>query len=194
MLKLLWVPVVVLLVGLAFLLGLSFGLGKSNASFVNEVVPVLSMLGGWVSGIGALAAVITTLWLADKQRREDVENIRVSVRSAIADTGEGGWFIAVNLTSDGKRPVRVISLSVHSPYANRYFQFTHFAWGGDSLPVSMSYGDSASLYLPYGADQQIAEFVRDHCGGRMKGLKFVVATTLREFEGPIHKNLLTLSS
>lgn len=194
MLKMLWIPVISLLVGFAFLLGLSFGLGKSSASFVNEVVPVLSMLGGWVSGIGALAAVITTLWLADKQRREDVENVRVSVRSAIADTGEGGWFIAVNMTSDGKRPVKVISLSVHSPFAKKYIQYTQFWWGSDSLPVSMSYGDNASLHLPPGADQQIAEFVRDHCQGRVKGLKFVVRTTLREFEGAIHKNLLTLSS
>ncbi|MCT8165643.1 MULTISPECIES: hypothetical protein [unclassified Pseudomonas] len=194
MLKLLWIPVIFLLVGFAFLLGLSFGLSGSSAPFVNEAVPVLSMLGGWVSGIGALAAVITTLWLADKQRREDVENIRVSVRSAIADTGEGGWFIAVNLTSDGRRPVKVISLSVHSPFAKNYIQFTQFWWGSDSLPVSMSYGDNASLHLPPGTDRQIAKFVHDHCQGRVKGLKFVVGTTLREFEGAIHKNLLTLSS
>jgi ABC-type multidrug transport system permease subunit len=61
------------IIGLAFLLGLSFGLGNNQAKFISETVPVLSMLGGWVSGIGALAAVLTTLWLADKQRREDVE-------------------------------------------------------------------------------------------------------------------------
>lgn len=193
MLRLLWIPAVAVLVGFAFLLGMSFGLGKSSASFVNEAVPVLSMLGGWVSGFGALAAVVTTLWLADKQRREDVENLRISVRSAIADTGQGGWFIAVNMTSDGKRPVKVLSLSVQSRYARLYLQFTEFWMGSDTLPIALSYGDSASLHLPPGSDLQIADFVRRKCGGKTQGLKFVVRTTLHEFEAPIHENLLTLS-
>ncbi|MGE8170289.1 hypothetical protein ACQKO7_19050, partial [Pseudomonas putida] len=58
---------------------------------------------------------------------------------------------------------------------------------------SPSYGDSASLHLPPGTDLQIADFVKSKCGGKTQGLKFVVQTTLHEFEAPIHENLLTLS-
>lgn len=180
-------------VGFAFLLGLSFGLGNSHGKFIAETVPVLSMLGGWVSGIGALAAVLTTLWLADKQRRDDVESLRVSVRSAIANTGEGGWFIAVKVTSDGKRPVKVTSLSVHSPYAKKYMHVARFWLGSDPLPASMTYGDSISLHLTPGFDGELNEFVNKHCHGKTAGLKFVVNTSLHEFSGAIHKNLLTLS-
>lgn len=185
--------VLAIIVGFAFLLGLSFGLGDSHAKFIAETVPVLSMLGGWVSGIGALAAVLTTLWLADKQRREDVENLRVSVRRAITDTAEGGWFIAVRITSDGKRPVKVTSLSVHSPHANKYLHVARFCLGSDPLPASMTYGDSISLHLTPGFDREINEFVHRHCRGRAEDLKFVVSTTLHEFSGSIHKNLLTIS-
>lgn len=188
-----WFVVLSAVIGLAFLLGLSFGLGNNHHEFIAETVPVLSMLGGWVSGLGALAAVFTTLWLADKQRREDVESLRISVRSAIADTGEGGWFIAIGITSDGKRPVRVTSLSVQSPHAKSYLHVSQFWWGSDSLPAPMTYGDSISLHLPPGFDRQINEYVSRHCRGNTAGLKFVVSTTLHDFPGSIHRNLLTLS-
>ncbi len=79
-----------IVIGFVFLLGLSFGLSNNHDKFITETVPVLSMLGGWVAGIGALAAVLTTLWLADKQRRDDVESLQVQVRSAIAMNGQGG--------------------------------------------------------------------------------------------------------
>ncbi|WDG39741.1 hypothetical protein PUP72_13795 [Pseudomonas synxantha] len=191
-----WAFLIVVLatvIGLAFLLGLSFGLGNSHGKFITETVPVLSMLGGWVAGIGALAAVLTTLWLADKQRREDVESLRVSVRSAIADTGEGGWFIALGITSDGKRPVKVTSLSVQSPHARNYLHVSQFWWGSDPLPAAMTYGDSISLHLAPGFDRQISSYVHKHCYGKTAGLQFVVSTTLHEFKASIDKNLLTLS-
>lgn len=187
------IVVLAIVISLAFLLGLSFGLGNSHGKFITETVPVLSMLGGWVAGIGALAAVLTTLRLADKQRREDVENLRVSVRSAIADTGKGGWFIAIGITSDGKRPVKVTSLSVQSPHARNYLHISQFWWGSDPLPASMTYGDSISLHLAPGFDRQISNYVQKHCSGNSRGLKFVVSTTLHEFSGPIHNSLLTLS-
>ena len=180
-------------IGFVFLLGLSFGLSNNHDKFITETVPVLSMLGGWVAGIGALAAVLTTLWLADKQRREDVENLRVSVRSAIADTGEGGWFIALGITSDGKRPVKVTSLSVQSPHARNYLHVSQFWWGSDPLPAAMTYGDSISLHLAPGFDRQISGYVHQHCHGKTAGLQFVVSTTLHEFKASIDKNLLTLS-
>lgn len=191
-----WAFLIVVLatvIGLAFLLGLSFGVGNSHGKFISETVPVLSMLGGWVSGIGALAAVLTTLWLADKQRREDVENLRVSVRSAITNTGEEGWFIALGITSDGKRPVKVTGVSVQSPHARNYLHIHQFWLGSDHLPAAMTYGDSISLHLTPGFDRQISRYVERYCRGNTSGLKFVVSTTLHEFKASIDKNMLTLS-
>lgn len=192
-----WLCLIVVLttvIGFAFLLGLSFGLGNNHDKFITETVPVLSMLGGWVAGIGALAAVLTTLWLADKQRREDVENLRVSVRSAITNTGEQGWFITLAITSDGKRPVKVTGVSVQSPHARNYLHIHQFWMGSDRLPAAMTYGDSISLNLTPGFDQQISRYVEHYCRGNTSELKFVVSTTLHEFNAPIDKNLLTLSN
>ncbi|KRP59080.1 hypothetical protein [Pseudomonas trivialis] len=185
--------VFITVIGFVFLLGLSFGLSNNRDKFITETVPVLSMLGGWVAGIGALAAVLTTLWLADKQRREDVESLRVSVRSAITNTGEEGWFIALGITSDGKRPVKVTGVSVQSPHARNYLHIHQFWLGSHPLPAAMTYGDSISLHLTPGFDRQINRYVEQYCRGNASGLKFVVSTTLHEFNASIDKNMLTLS-
>lgn len=185
--------VLVTVIGLAFLLGLSFGLGNNHDNFISETVPVLSMLGGWVSGIGALAAVLTTLWLADKQRREDVESLQVQVRSAIAMNGLGGWFIALNVISDGKRPVEVTNISVMSPHAKAYIPITDLAYGSSALPVSLSYGQRASFHLLAGFEREIRGFVNSHCKGRAAGLKVIISTTLKDFEAPLPEHLLTLN-
>jgi hypothetical protein len=189
-----WIVLVVALAACALsgFLGLTAGINLNPQTTV-RFVPNWGSLGDWVSGIGAFSAVAVTLWLADKQRREDVENIRVSVRSAITDTGYGGWFIALVLTSDGKRTAKVTGLSIQSPHAKSYLQITQFWMGSDSLPASLSYGDSISLHLEPGFDRQISNFVTKHCNGNAKGLKIVARTTLHEFSGSIHKSLLTLS-
>lgn len=175
------------------LLGLTAGINLNPESTV-KFVPLWGSLGDWVSGIGALSAVAVTLWLADKQRREDVESVRVSVRSAITDTGYGGWFISVGLTSDGKRTAKVTGLSIQSPHSKKYLHVVQFWMGSDPLPASMMYGDSLSLNLEPGFDRRIKQFVAEHCSGNANGLKFVVKTTLHEFSGSIHKKLLTLSN
>lgn len=182
-----------IVIGFVFLLGLSFGLSNNHDKFITETVPVLSMLGGWVAGIGALAAVLTTLWLADKQRRDDVESLQVQVRSAIAMNGQGGWFIALNVISDGKRPVEVTSISITSPHAKAYMPITVLAYGSSALPASLSYGQRASFHLHAGYEREIGSFVNSHCGGRSSGLKVVIGTTLKDFSAPLPGHLLTLN-
>ena len=197
MLRFLWfglcVVIVALFVGFAFLLGLSFGLGESHGKFVLEAVPVLSMLGGWISGLGALAAVITTLWLANKQRREDVEHLKVSVNMALVNPDQP-WFISVQAVADGKRPSTLRSLTFTSPRARHALHVTGFMNFGSSLPVQLSYGEKAEFQLDYGAEDLLRGFVEKHCQGDAKGLKAVISTNLNSFSTGVHKNFLTLNS
>ncbi len=193
MLKLLWVLVTAILVGFAFLLGFSFGLGSSHASFVNEVVPVLSMLGGWVSGIGALAAVITTLVLARKQRKEDVEHLQVALKMSLMTNG-GPWFMNLQVASDGRRPSTVTGIAFTSPHAKHACHITGFMNGGSQLPVQLGYGEQANFMLDYGTEERLCDFVSRYCGGKASGLKVVVSTNLNSFSHPVDKNFLTLNS
>lgn len=185
--------VVLFLCVISGLLGLTAGINLNPVSTV-QFVPSWGSLGDWVSGLGALLAVLVTLWLADKQRREDVESLKVQVKSAIRTDGVGGWFISVTITGNGNRAAQVNSLSVHSPQAGHSLAITGYQHGSDALPASLSYGQSISLYMPPGFDQELNNFVEHYCGGSHRGLKFIVHTALRDFDAPIHKNYLDLSS
>jgi fumarate reductase subunit D len=191
--KWLWAPVVVLLIGLSFLLGLSFGLGKSSAPFVTEVVPVLSMLGAWVSGIGTLAAVITTLWLSQKQQREDTESLKVSLHAGLIGA-DNPWFISVQVVSDGKRPATIRGIAFTSPHAKHACHLTEFMHYGSQLPVQISYGEKADFMLSYGADAELREFVAQYCGGKADGLAVVVSTNLSSFEAPVSQGILSVNT
>lgn len=181
------------IIGLAFLLGLSFGLGNNHNKFVAETVPVLSMLGGWVSGIGALAAVITTLWLADKQRRDDVEHVKVTVNMALAGP-DSPWFISVQAVADGKRPATLRALTFTSPHANHAAHISGFMPFGDQLPIQLSYGEKADFQLDYGTENLLRDFVNQHCKGNPAGLKAVISTNLNSFTADVHRNFLTINN
>jgi hypothetical protein len=195
MFKLVWraflVVIVVTAVGLAFMLGVSFGLSNNHDKFISETVPVLSMLGGWVSGIGALAAVLATLWLADKQRRGDVEHLRVSMSMGLVNP-DYPWFIGVQVVADGNRPATVRSLTFTSPHAQHAVHITGFLHFGSQLPVQLSYGEKAEFNLEYGTGKQLKDFVDRYCAGKPNGLKVVVSTNLNSFSAKVDPNFLTL--
>ncbi|MQU08603.1 hypothetical protein [Pseudomonas helleri] len=180
-------------IGLAFLLGLSFGLGSSHGKFIAETVPVLSMLGGWVSGIGALAAVLTTLWLADKQRREDVESLRVTINMSLI-SHDAPWFITVQAVADGKRPSTIRGLTFTSPHARSAIHVTGFMDFGNQLPIQLSYGEKADFHLDYGIEMELRDFVDRHCKGKSAGLKVVISTNLNSFSAKVDPNYLSLNS
>lgn len=175
-------------------LGLTAGINMNPESTV-RFVPNWGSAGDWVSGIGALLAVIVTLLLADKQRREDAELLKV-VANASFPVGPGFYglpFISVELTSEGKRPVTVTGLNVTSPHSKMRVQITDLAQHSpDKLPVRLEYGQRASIHLQAGAEIQIAQFVLEHCGNRTDGLKFVVNTTTGYWEGHLSKGLFRM--
>lgn len=181
------------IIGLAFLLGLSFGLSNNHDKFISETVPVLSMLGGWVAGIGALAAVLTTLWLADKQRREDVESLRVTINMSLIHPDQP-WFITVQAVADGKRPATIRGLTFTSPHASSAFHVTGFMAFGNQMPTQLSYGEKADFHLDYGIERQLRGFVDEHCKGKSAGLKVVISTNLNSFSAKVDRHYLSLNS
>jgi hypothetical protein len=174
------------------MLGLTAGINLNPASTVSYVWD-WNTAGSWVSGIGALLAVLTTLWLADKQRREDVEHLQVSVNTALAHP-DRPWFISIEVVADGKRPATVRGVTITSPHAKHAVYMTGFLSFSDQLPIQLSYGEKANFHLDYGTEDLIKGFVVDHCNGQPDGLKAVISTNLNSFTAPFHKNLLTLNS
>lgn len=194
-----WVWVLMFVFGCAIcgMAGLTAGINLNPASTV-RFVPAWGSLGDWVSGIGALSAVIVTLWLADKQRREDAELLKVASNGSVpVGTGfVGDPFISLELTSQGKRPVTVTGLAVTSKHSTMRLALTGFANHSPTkvFPVRLEYGQRASVHLISGADTEITKFVEEYCGGRSDGLHFVAITTTGYWEGKCDQSLLQFRS
>ena len=136
MFKLFWraflVVVVITAVGLAFLLGLSFGLSNNHDKFVTETVPVLSMLGGWVSGIGALLAVITSLAIV--KRNEDQQRDREKER-IVVEQWASGEICSIRLISMGLFACTVKGVFLRDP-------------GGHAVPLHKVTPSGAPIKMP----------------------------------------------
>jgi len=123
--------------GLTFLLGLSFGLGNNHNNFITETVPVLSMLGGWVSGLGALLAVGFALIQFHRQQEKERARCRILLE-------QGKWFFKIQIVSDGIIPSTVLSASILFDEKQRY-ELSSFPRLGFSFPTKLDRGDVSTL-------------------------------------------------
>lgn len=175
--------VVIALCAVSGLLGLTAGVNLNPDSTV-KFVPVWGSLGDWVSGLGALLAVLVTLWLADKQRREDVAELLVVPNISVIQ-GEETWLLTVNVISKGKRPSLATSISISSKHSKKVLWPQNLHRFSGSLPANLSYGEKVDLIFTVRNIQQLAEFVLDHCDGKKEGLKLNILTTLETFSAPL---------
>lgn len=184
--------VVLFLCVISGLLGLTAGINLNPESTV-KFVPSWGSLGDWVSGLGALLAVLVTLWLADKQRREDVESLKVGLVVGMMSNGPALLFASVNVTSDGKRPVLITGITFMSRHAKHAVHVTGFMSFGHSLPIRLNYGEQAQFPLEFGFENDLNNFVHTHCSGIADGLRVVVSTSLNEFTKPVPLSMLTMN-
>lgn len=177
----------VLVAGLFFVLGAAAGASVSYEQFGGLILPLLSTAGSWVAGVGALGAVVVSLWLSDRQRREDVELLKVKPQLSIV-TGIEGWLISVDIISAGRRPAVVQSLVITSKDSKMNLHVVNFFHQSRDLPATLSYGEKISLILSSGFDREIARYVSEHCGGKSDSLEVRVSTTLSEFTARLDGN------
>lgn len=134
----LWFIATSAMIGLAFLLGLSFGVGNNHHNFINETVPVLSMLGGWVSGLGALLAVGFALIQSHKQQEKERARCRITVE-------EGEWFLTVLVVSEGIIPTNILSASISFDGGAQVYPLSKFSKLGVAFPTKLERGDVLAL-------------------------------------------------
>ncbi|MWV17548.1 hypothetical protein F3I16_16015 [Pseudomonas sp. L-22-4S-12] len=180
--------VLLMVAGLSFVLGAAAGTGISFEQFKTLLVPLLDAAGGWVSGIGALAAVVTSLWLADRQRREDVEHLDVLPQLSIIPGL--GWMISIHVVSDGRRPATVTSIVIGSKHATVELHLLSFYHKNKDLPASLQYGESLDLIGAISLRAELVDYVAKYCGGKFDGLVVRVRTTTSHFSGEIEGNVL----
>ncbi|QXZ10264.1 hypothetical protein KUF54_03120 [Comamonas sp. Y33R10-2] len=185
-----WAGALLIVGVLTFCIGAAVGASQTLKNFQDTFIPLMSMIGTWVAGIATAGAVWTALWLAETERRSDVESLKGMCNYTITSSGQTGR-LAVRATADGKRPTRVKSLEFQSPKTQFLLAVSWFDSRSTKLPVTLSYGESATFILDSPAEVELLNFISEHCQGSAQGLKVVVCSTLREHDIALPHDLTT---
>ena len=175
------VVVIILAAALSFVVGVSFGVSYNQETLTNVLIPALSALGGWVAGLGALAAVFTSLWLAEQQRKSNGESLKC-VFDVFVFQGEPDDALAVNVTSNGNKPSNVNSITIHSSGAKVAMCIQQFSPSSSPLPSFLPYGQQAIFKLSPDFKSHINDYVKNHCAGSYNNLFLSVNTTMSSFK------------
>ncbi|MDO9623159.1 MAG: hypothetical protein Q7J46_04155 [Pseudomonas sp.] len=174
---------------LSFALGVTAGVSTSYEYFTETLVPILSMLGNWVAGLGALGAVLVALWLAEKQKLDDSENLKVNFGFVII-SGQKGHLLSVRVVSNGKRPSTVSGVSISSPDASTSIFIANYHHLSSQIPISLGYGAQANFILTYNFENEIASYINKWCTGSANKLELIVFSSLKNYTIKIDKELI----
>ncbi|ELS3714043.1 hypothetical protein ACEQ8A_000403 [Vibrio fluvialis] len=168
---------IILSAGLFFLFCVALGGSLSLEQFSALVIPILSMVGTWVSSIAAVVAVLVALWLAEQQRIRESENVEVKFCTAITEFTPNGNY-CVTVVSKGARPSLVSSISlIVDNKQNAVYFVTNLERFGHQLPMSLSYGQSASFFLKEEFAQEVKKYVAEYGAEKSKLQLRVNSTT-----------------
>lgn len=143
------------------------------------VVPVLDMLGGWVSGLGTLAAVMVSLWLTGKQGRENAENIEVQ-QLAKQD------FLKIDLISKGNRTAVITGLELFEISSGKRLTIDKYM-KMPSLPAKLEYGGQVTFLLWDKHETAIRDEVHKWFVNKFSSLSLKVITTIGVYVVPLNK-------
>lgn len=188
--KFLWIGLLVVACIICLLLGLTLGI-QLNPSSTIKFVPVWGSLGDWVAGLGSLVAVAATVLLANRERNDQRESVRIEISSQPETPYEGRRLISVTITCTGPRPVRIHGISVWAPKYGLSLEFINFVEG--ELPANLTYGEVANFALFPGSEKQIEYFALSQCDGCLEALQIQVTTSMQTFEVKFPTNLLKLN-
>lgn len=163
-----------------------------NAETADRYVLYLGSVGEWVSGIGALVAVVTAVVLADKQRKDAAEHLILGCDLRIANDGTalyGELDIVVEVVSSGLRPAKIKSVKVWGTPGESGYRIFSPRSSGHSFPVELNYGDTLDIRLESQRCAQIIDFFKVKHGGDLSKARLTVSSTLASWDIDISKQL-----
>lgn len=174
-----WVSV---LVALSVLAGFAMGFAvaiKINPETADLYLLNLGSVGDWVSGIGALAAVLVTLWLSDKQRKENTE--RITVEQVSREEG-----LLIKIISSGNRPSFVTGLYIGEKSSEKKLNLSTGEFLEKRFPIGrIDFGELISVLVLDKFDLKIAQEVERKFNGNFGSLLLVITTSLGRFRFPL---------
>ncbi|MGY2338004.1 hypothetical protein ACW9HW_02010 [Pseudomonas sp. SDO5532_S415] len=174
-----WVGLLVVVSSLVGLVvGFAFAI-RLNPQTADVYLLNLGSVGDWVSGVGALSAVFVTLWLNDKQRKENTERIKVEQVSR-----EEGLLISV--ISSGNRPSLVTGLYIGHKNSEEKLHLSKSNFLKEKFPIGrIDFGELISVLVLDKFDLQIAQEAEKRFGKKFDDLLLIVTTSLGRFSFPL---------
>ncbi|EGO7664457.1 hypothetical protein WKP56_004907 [Escherichia coli] len=152
-------------------------------------IPFLTMLGTWVSGVGAFSAVATSLLLAHRSLKENSEEIAIRYSMVLIPSMylPSTTDTAISITITNKRKVRSNIQSVVLQFSNNKAMNIWVNPGtliSGKLPhVLEDYGDILMLIIPESITASVTDegFVKECQGNTLGEGSVVVHTTTKTF-------------
>lgn len=162
-----------------------------NPNTADRYVLNLGSVGEWFSGFGALAAVVTAIALAEKQRRDNSERIELSPEVRQLPSGaeiNRSKSLAVDVVSVGNRPARLTGAKILC--SDGTIRWRGFCCGpeGKGFPVNLNYGENTQVWIASG---EVKDFLETF-DGDFSGTKMIITTTLKSWNVDISEKLKQL--
>ncbi len=164
---------------------------QMNPGTADRYVLSLGSVGEWVSGVGALAAVVVAIVLADKQRQENMERIVLKCdlqRFRNDGAGSVAKSLVVDAVSSGNRPARLTGAKILDRKGNICWTGHHAGEAGKGFPIELNYGEKTEIWI--GAVD--VKDVIEHFDGDFSSAKMIVTSTLASWEINISEHLKQL--
>lgn len=189
--KWVWSLLFLFLIILSGLMGLTAGVNLNPSSTV-RFVPAWGSLGDWVSGIGALCAVISSLWLAQRSERlqalKEEENIEI-------EQSASDFFASVRVISLGHYPAIIKNVFLVRPDGSA-FSLTAVRADGSNERELLQYpkklGFREDVHLGWGLDNARGWLYRiQHLEvANLSDLRIEVWTTVRQHQAPLSEEMI----
>lgn len=164
---------------------------QMNPSTADRYVLSLGSVGEWFSGVGAFAAVITAIVLADNQRRENMERIVLKCelkRFVHGDPLNTAKSLVVGVVSTGNRPARLTGAKILARQGGVQWMAFHSGEKGRGFPVDLNYGEETDIWIGAGEIKDLIESF----DGDFSNTKMTVTSTLMSWEIDISEKLKQL--
>ncbi|AQY67430.1 hypothetical protein [Pseudomonas veronii] len=179
---------------LGCLLGLTAGVNL-NPNATVSFVPNWGSLGDWVSGVGALLAVVVAVWLADTQRKDNAEKLTLKCGVKPANDGSmifGGRDLVVELISSGSRPVRVSGAKIGAKGKAGGWKAYMAGPTGKGFPFTLNYGEGEEIRLSFRDVSDVLDHFSAEYQGDLSKAQATVFSTLGHWEVDISTTLSEL--